>query len=142
MNASELVANLQGMGYRLTLDGGNIRFKYAGAGDPPQEAAVLLEQMKERKAEVLDYLLLLRTPQSELKNPLLIESSFLESTFYLVADENQARDIEQPGGVCYLPEEIGMLLDKFNRMGERDFRNHLDKIQNLKRTFPGARLKA
>lgn len=58
MNAGELINNLQGLGYQLSVDGVNLRFRYTGAGEPPEGAATLLEGLRQRKAEVVSYLLL------------------------------------------------------------------------------------
>lgn len=55
---------------------------------------------------------LLQTPLTEIKKPILIESGYLNDRFYLVANEEQTREIEERGGVAYLPGEIGTLLAK------------------------------
>lgn len=83
---------------------------------------------------------LLQTPQSKLEKPILIESGYLCDTFYLVANEDQAGNIEQAGGVCYLPEEIQTLLARSNGMDEKTLKDYLNKVHGVKKAFPGAKI--
>jgi len=93
---------------------------------------------KDSKEKVDDLLQML---QSELRKPLLIESARLGQRLYLVANECQAREIEQAGGICYLPGEIGTLLDRSNGMDGEVLKDYLNKLHAAKRAFPGARIK-
>lgn len=83
---------------------------------------------------------LLQTPLTEIKKPILIESGYLKDTFYLVANENQAEDIEPGGGVCYLPGEIKTLLANSAGMDEQTLRDYLTKVHRVKRGLPGAKI--
>lgn len=134
----DLVSDIQGLGYELTLDGVNLHFQYTGAGDPPERAASLLNELRQHKAEVFAYLRLLHTPQSDLTRPLLIESGSLHDRFYLVADEGQAVEVE--GQVCYLPAEVSVLLKNSQAMTDEQVKDYLTKIHKTKKAFPGARV--
>lgn len=83
---------------------------------------------------------LLHTPLSRLKNPLKIESGYLNDTFFLVSDEDQAREIEEKGSVCYLPQEIQILLVNSRGMDEGTLRDYLNRIHAVKKTFQGSRI--
>jgi len=83
---------------------------------------------------------LLQTPQVRLEKPLLIESSTLEGRLYLCANEDQARDTEAKGGICYLPAEVRTLIEKSGRMDEAARKDYLNKMHMVKRTFPGSRV--
>ncbi len=50
---TDLIERLKGLGYSLRLEGEKVRFRYAGAGTPPEEAKGLLEVMRGYKAEVV-----------------------------------------------------------------------------------------
>jgi hypothetical protein len=91
------------------------------------------------KAEVFDYPRLLQTPLTEIKKPILIESGYLKERFYLVANEEQAREVEQEGDVYYLPEEIRALLSNSIRMDDKTLKVYLVKVHQIKKVFPGAR---
>ena len=82
-----------------------------------------------------------QTPLTEIKKPILIESGYLNDTFYLVGNKDQAEVIEQGGGVCYLPEEIGTLLVNSNGMDEETLKGYLTKVHQVKKTFEGSRIK-
>lgn len=58
MNATvaDLIERLKCLGYSLTLEGGRVRFRLAGVGEPPEEAKTLLETLKACKTEVVAYL--------------------------------------------------------------------------------------
>jgi hypothetical protein len=83
---------------------------------------------------------LLQTPLTEIKKPILIESGYLKDRFYLVANDAQAREIEEKGGVCYLPGEVKTLLARSNGMDEEILKDYLRKFHAVKTTFPGARI--
>ncbi len=138
----DLVTDLQGLGYELTLDRGNLHFRYAGTGDPPERAATLLEEVKQHKTDVLDYLRLLQTPQADLGKPLFIESGILNDRVFLVAIEEQAQEIEKAGIVVYLPGEVRVLLMKSAGMDEGTVKGYLTKVHVIKRVFSGARVMA
>jgi hypothetical protein len=82
----------------------------------------------------------LQTTLTEIKGPLLIESRILKDRFYLVANETQAREIEQKGHVCYLPQEIKTLLVNSAGMSEGDLKEYLGKVHAVKKTFEGTRI--
>ena len=52
----DTVESLKHLGYILTLHGDNISYQYRGAGVPPIEARGLLNALKERKPEAVEYL--------------------------------------------------------------------------------------
>lgn len=58
MNATiaDLIERLKCLGYSLNLEGESVRFRYAGVGEPPEEAKALLETLKVCKTEVVAYL--------------------------------------------------------------------------------------
>ncbi len=82
----------------------------------------------------------LQTPLAEIKKPLLIESDYLKDSFYLVANDAQAGEIEEGGRVCYLPEEIETLLARSRGMGEETLKDYLGKVHAVKQAFQGARI--
>jgi hypothetical protein len=85
---------------------------------------------------------LLDTPQAKLKRPLLIESAHVGDTFYLVANEGQAREIEKSGRVCYLPGEIRSILATSAGMDGENRKCYLKSLHETKKTFRGARILA
>lgn len=138
---TDAIDKLTSLGYRITLDGEKLRYAYQGKNNPSQnEITPLLEVLKSHKAQVLDYLRLLQTPQAKLEKPLLIESGYLNDTFFLVANEVQAGEIEREGKVCYLPGEIRALLTNSTGMDEEGLKDYLNKVHGIKKTFPGARV--
>jgi len=144
----DAIDRLQSIGYSIVLDGGKLIYAYRGKGSPTQdEITPLFEEVRQHKAEVFDYLRLLQIPQAKLERPLLIESGYLKDRFYLVANENQAQEIEQGGGVAYLPEEIHVLLGNSAGMDEGTLKDylckvHLCKVHGVKKAFPGARVES
>lgn len=92
-------------------------------------------KLEERQGGIDD---LLQTPRANLKKPLLIESGYLKDTFYLVANETQAREVEQAGGIAYLPQEIRALLTRSGGMDKEALKDYLNKVHMVKRVFPGA----
>jgi hypothetical protein len=135
-----LISDLQGLGYQLSLDGVNLRFRYNRAGEPPEGAAILLEGLRQHKVEAVDYLCLLDTPMAKLKAPLLIESARVGDTFYLVANEGQAKAVEEAGGIAYLPSEVRSILATSAGMDGDRLRDYLSKCHEVKKTFRGARI--
>ncbi len=125
-------------GYTVHIGGADLSLKWVGSDDPSQENIELLKRVKEHKGEVLDYLRLLQTPQAKLTKPLLIESGYLKDSFYLVANDTQAMEIERKGKVCYLPGEIQALLANSSRMDEEALKDYLNKVHMVKRMFPGS----
>jgi hypothetical protein len=97
----------------------------------------LFRRMKGNKADEIDFL---QTPLREIKKPILIESGHLKDRLYLCANEAQAQEIEQAGGVCYLPEEVSTLLKNSEGMDDESLRDYLNKIHATKKTFLGARI--
>lgn len=57
-----------------------------------------------------------------------------------MANEEQAREIEQGAGVCYLQGEIGTLLVNSNGMDEEGLKDYLGKVHKIKRMFSGSRI--
>jgi hypothetical protein len=49
----QTVTALLRLGYHLSADGSNIRFRYQGPGNPSAEAKPLIEELRSRKAEAL-----------------------------------------------------------------------------------------
>lgn len=92
------------------------------------------------KAEVLECTRSPQTPQAAIKKAIFIESGYLNDTFYLCANQYQAKRIEEVGGVCYLPKEISILLTKSLRMDVEVLKDYLNKIHATKKAFPGARI--
>ena len=84
----------------------------------------------------------LKNPQTRLERPLLIESARLGERLYLVANQGQAREIEESGGICYLPEEVKTLLVRSTGMDEETLKDYLVKIHTTKKLFPGAMIKS
>jgi len=83
---------------------------------------------------------LFETPLSQLKNPLKIESDYLNDTFFLVSNEGQAKEIEENEGVCFLPQEIQILLVNSRGMDEGTLRDYLNRVHAVKKTFQGSRI--
>jgi hypothetical protein len=81
-----------------------------------------------------------RTLLSEIKKPILIKSSILNDTLFLVANEAQAQEVEQRGEVAYLPGEIGTLLSNSKGMDEDTLKDYLSKIHATEKVFQGARI--
>jgi len=129
MIAGELLTKVQGLGYKLNREGGNLRYRYIGAGDPPKEARTLLDEVRQYKAEVLDFLRLLEPSQDDHKERLFISP-----------DEAQGRKIERAGGVAYLPSEVKALLALLAGMPKEVWKDSLGKIYEVKKIFPGSRI--
>lgn len=53
---SDLIGKLKCLGYALYLEGERVKFRYAGEGEPPEEAKALLDALRERKGEAVAYL--------------------------------------------------------------------------------------
>lgn len=110
----------------------NLMDKYRAKRNHPEESYG-------HKAEAIDYLRLLQTPLTEIKKPLLIESGHIKDRFYLVANEEQAREIEQGGQVAYGPEEVAILLRRFNFIEKEEWASYLKNIHMVKKTFSNSR---
>lgn len=54
--ATDIIEILENLGYSLSLEGEKVRFRYAGVGEPPEEAKALLDVIRGHKAEVVAYL--------------------------------------------------------------------------------------
>jgi hypothetical protein len=52
----ELITDLITLGYDIFLEGDNIRARYERQGDPPQNARVLIAELKDHKAEAVNIL--------------------------------------------------------------------------------------
>lgn len=52
----KLITALKGMGYSVLLDGENLRLRYLGTGPQPVEAQELIEELRDHKAEAVEYL--------------------------------------------------------------------------------------
>jgi hypothetical protein len=83
---------------------------------------------------------LLDTPQAKIEKPILIESAILRETLYLVANEAQAREIENAGSLCYLPGEIRTLIRLSAGMDEESWKVCLGKIHEVKKIFRGSKI--
>jgi hypothetical protein len=141
MHWRDAVDRLRSLGYSVTLEEGKIRYAYCRKGNPSRDEIIpLLEVLKVHKAEAIDYLRLLQTPQAKLEKPILIESGILKDRFYLVANEEQAREVEREGKVCYLPGEIRTLLVNSAGMEGESLKDYLGKIHAVKKTFEGTRI--
>ena len=139
----EAVSKLTSIGYRILVEGEDLVLKWGQEGKPSHpEIRPLLQVLKKHKAEVLGYLRLLQTTQSKLEKPILIESGYLGERLYLVANQGQAREIEESGGICYLPEEVRTLLVRSAGMDEETLKDYLVKIHTTKKLFPGAMIKS
>jgi hypothetical protein len=139
--AGELITRIQGLGYKLSLEGVNLRYRYAGVGDPPKEARGLLDELVRHKAEVLDLLRLFEPNQADLKEPFPMESERLGGErVFLCANETQAREIERTGRVAYLPSEVNALLVISTGMPKEVWKDSLSKIHEVKKMFRGSRI--
>lgn len=86
---------------------------------------------------------ILNTPVSELRAPLSIESNFLEGEIiFLCANEEQALKVEAEGKVAYGPEEVAILLNRFNFIEKEEWASYLKSIHMVKRTFEGSKVTA
>lgn len=52
----KILSDLKGLGYLIALEGENIRLRYLGVDRQPSEAASLIEELRARKPEVLEFL--------------------------------------------------------------------------------------
>jgi hypothetical protein len=52
----KILTELKALGYSIILEGENIRLRYLGMGAQPAEAAPLIRELKEKKAEAVAYL--------------------------------------------------------------------------------------
>lgn len=52
----KILCDLKNLGYSIALDGENIRLRYLGAGRQPSEAMPLIEELKARKPEAVEFL--------------------------------------------------------------------------------------
>lgn len=85
---------------------------------------------------------LLNTPQDQLLKPLAVESKFLEGELiYLCANDGQAKKCEQEGIVAYTPEEVTILRKQFRTMPMEDYVQYLRSVHEIKKSFPGSRVK-
>ena len=53
---SELLSDLVNIGYEISLEGDNIRYRYQKPGNPPDTVDPLIEELRKYKAEVVDIL--------------------------------------------------------------------------------------
>jgi len=56
MTVESILNNVKNMGYSVNLEGENIRLRYLGVGTQPPEAQELIEALRARKAEAVEYL--------------------------------------------------------------------------------------
>lgn len=56
MTAEELITRLRNIGYILNLEKEGIRFRYGREGDPPEETAILLSEVKIHKQEIIEFM--------------------------------------------------------------------------------------
>jgi len=52
----KILADLKALGYSVTLEGEHIRLRYLGIGKHPSEALPLIEELRARKGEAVEYL--------------------------------------------------------------------------------------
>lgn len=52
----DIIRDLEGIGYELTLKGEKIVFRYCHDGMPPAQARHLMEELRAHKAEAVEYL--------------------------------------------------------------------------------------
>ena len=52
----KLIHTVQNMGYKVSLKGDKITLKFIDKNDPPKEALTIINQIKENKAMVIEYL--------------------------------------------------------------------------------------
>lgn len=52
----KLIHTLQNMGYKVILNADKIKLKFVGKGNPPKEASTIINEIKENKAIVIEYL--------------------------------------------------------------------------------------
>lgn len=77
MTVATLLTSLNNYGYKVSLtdDGEHIRLKHIGAGSPPVEAKPLIDELRTRRAEALEYL------REQLPKPYLDDSGELVIPF-------------------------------------------------------------
>ena len=57
-----------------------------------------------------------------------------------MADEAQAQEIEQAGGIAYTPEEVRTLLTESAGVDEAILKDYLNKMHMVKKMFPGSKI--
>lgn len=55
-NISKLINTIQNLGYKVSLEGDKIKFKFIGNDDPPKEALTIINEIRGNKAIVIEYL--------------------------------------------------------------------------------------
>ncbi|KHE92125.1 MAG: hypothetical protein K8F52_01775 [Candidatus Scalindua rubra] len=55
-NISKLINTIQTLGYKVSLEGEKIKLKFIDKDDPPKEASIIIKEIKENKAIVIEYL--------------------------------------------------------------------------------------
>lgn len=117
-----LLDDLRDLGFQVEAVGDKLRVRHP-APTPPESGRPLLEELRQRKAEVLAALAaptglpaqtpttpdaLLDTRLDALAEPLAVDSGIL-GRIYLVVDAAQAEAVRAAGGVPYLPGEVAYL---------------------------------
>ena len=85
---------------------------------------------------------ILNLPIKDLEKPLAVNSSILNETIFLCANEEMARQVEARGGTAYTPEEIAALLRVSKKMGQGEWAAFLMSLHMAKKTFKGSRIQA
>ncbi|GAB62736.1 MAG: hypothetical protein DWB56_04095 [Candidatus Jettenia sp.] len=55
-NIQKLIHTIQYLGYRVLLEGDKIKLKFIGKDDPPKEASTIINEVKQNKDMVIEYL--------------------------------------------------------------------------------------
>ncbi len=72
-----------------------------------------------------------------LSEPLEVASSFLNGTIYLVANDQQAAQVEARGATAYTIEELEILREMMRTCEQQEWGRRLRLIHEAKRTFQG-----
>jgi hypothetical protein len=135
----QCVDNLESLGYVLSLNGGSVKIRYAGRGSPGNNIAPFLDEIKNRKIEVIAYLqsrthardekemqdTIRMAYMGELKKPVLLAPNaewqgIWQGNAWLVPDEASKTRIKakHPGSLVVLPGEFFNLCQTVDENGQ------------------------
>ena len=139
------IRELENFGYKVTLESSEILLKYLGDGEPdPVTVRPLLEKVKRRKDEAVNYLFYRDKPGESLKKEANVveksingrgiikkESKVFGDIVFFAKDQQEAKKTPS-GSTVYTLQELRCLLDmKDNPAGLR-------RIHEAKKTFLGS----
>jgi len=141
------IRKLENLGYKVTLESREILLKYLGDGEPePEEVRPLLEEVKRRKDEAVNYLFYRDNPGASLEKEASVaeesingrdvikkESKVFGDIVFCAKDQHEAKKAPS-GSAVYTLKELRCLLDmKDNPAGLR-------RIHETKKVFPGSKI--